>query len=160
MVITGSQGKDLGSKFIDRLENFARNIGKSEITLEADISIGKYAWARMGFDANRQELEYSKDGLKGFGSNLIEEKSKIWEKDDVSKAEKNEFDRQLIDYCKAVDSVGSMKEIAEFKHGDLFGTKKDFGIDNSDVPNGLKMNVGKAFLLDKVVGWNGNKEVK
>jgi len=46
------QGKGLGSKLIDESFKHYDKLGVEEVTLYANLSVGGYAWARMGFAPN------------------------------------------------------------------------------------------------------------
>ena len=47
---TAFQQSGIGSKMLERSEALYRKIGIERIILTANSSVGKYAWARMGFD--------------------------------------------------------------------------------------------------------------
>ena len=145
------QGKDIGSKFMERLETFTTKIGKDEISLLVDISIGKYAWARMGFDCQTpNELRVMKENFVNWGYDYL---NKINAVDSHEKFE------------SMVKPISDMKGIADFNFMNIHDTKSRYGVVNNDVKNDLKMHMGKAFLLDSMShgghgAWDGKKPIK
>ena len=62
-------GKGLGKSILKNMVSFAQREGISEIHLDADIKIGKYAWAKLGFQfADNDALNEIKDGLQAYCS--------------------------------------------------------------------------------------------
>ncbi len=50
MLPVNKQSKGLGAKLLERSEKWYQRIGIKAIRLTANSSVGRYAWARMGFD--------------------------------------------------------------------------------------------------------------
>ena len=126
------QGKGRARKFIDRLVDIAYAAGASEITLNADITIGKYAWARLGFDF--AEWPYNLMGRfeEWAADNEIEPPEEGW-------PEMFETAADLANYDPGIIIKGSQ-------------------ISNRDVWRGENLHVGKAFMLDYNGGlgdWDG-----
>lgn len=56
------QGKGFGSEYYQHAEKEYMKIGTKRITLTANMDVGGYAWARMGFDfSNAKEASVNKD---------------------------------------------------------------------------------------------------
>jgi len=101
-----------------------RRMGYPEVRLQADISIGRYAWARKGFDY-------------AYSENAARKSWVMWSWAD-SKGIQLPGDGE--------PRFGSAKEIADYDPGiTLYG--KD--IRNDDVPPDMPLHVGKAFMLDE-----------
>jgi GNAT superfamily N-acetyltransferase len=72
------QGQGIGSQFLKDSEDYYRDLGVTEITVEANIDVGGFAWARLGFDFQSgdtavnfvNELYKWDDGTPEFSSGL------------------------------------------------------------------------------------------
>lgn len=128
MILSGSlQNKGQGLKVISNLEKLAKKTGTQTLSLEANISIGTYAWPRLGFDFKRKaDFIEAKRNIKSIlEENNIPLKGKILEK---------------------FNNLRTANDIAKFDIGQKF-TKRQAGIDNYDVPSKLEMHIGKCALL-------------
>jgi len=120
----GYTGKGLGEDFTARVIRTAKEKGLDAITLEANITIGRYAWAKKGFD-------YSDPGEPG---NTTIPNFKNWCK------------RRGITLPKNLN-IRSANDMANFR---IPGVKiKGSHIKNEAVPADLEMDIGKAFMLDR-----------
>jgi GNAT superfamily N-acetyltransferase len=94
------EGKGIGKQVIKDMISFARQSGMKEVALFADIKVGRYAWAKLGFDyADKNSLDFGRRWLGEFCK------------------------KRNIPYDKA--KINSAKDIAEFKVED----KKIDGMD-------------------------------
>lgn len=77
------EGKGIGKTIIKNMVDFVRRSNTKEITLLADLKVGRYAWAKLGFDyESPDDLNFAKRWLgeycKSYGIPFTEkEKSKI-----------------------------------------------------------------------------------
>ncbi len=101
--------------------------GYEEIQLFADITIGRYAWAKMGFNYASQPAFYAKAASEEFGK---------W----ASK-------RGIGEPKGGWPKFKSVRDVAVYKMSGVTMLGKD--ILNRDVPSSMKMDLGKAFMLDK-----------
>lgn len=101
-----------------------RRMGYPEVRLNADISVGRYAWARKGFDYEYPEYSVSRKSwlMWSWAQNL-----------------------GIALPGDGMPRFHSAKDIADYDPGiTLYG--KD--IINEDVPSDMPLHVGKAFMLD------------
>lgn len=61
------EGKGIGKQVIKDMISFARQSGMKEVSLFADIKVGRYAWAKLGFDyADKNSLDFERRWLGEF----------------------------------------------------------------------------------------------
>jgi hypothetical protein len=151
-------GKNLMNKggakeTVSDLDKMFKRIGVGESHVYANISIGTYAWARMGFDFTDED---SRKAAVRRLDNYVMEKA----------AQGNpllgyEWETKIINELKSkIPDVKTAEDIAKFTIKGLNLTKEQWGIENVDVPYGMKLHAGKAFMLDRYGGlghWNGVK---
>lgn len=133
------QNKGLAGDLFEREKALARKAGCADIELTADLSIGPYAWAKKGFEYKdkRQAARMTRQ-------------FKAWVKAKGLKLTKEEF-----------PTFKSAKEVAEFDlrvkwRGTVTSVFLErFDIRNPDVPAGMKLPLGKAFMLDMGEGGHG-----
>lgn len=144
MFLSGKlQSKGLGLNIIRNFEKQASKLGVDKISLLANISIGTYAWPRLGFDF--------KDA-----STLNKTKRKIT---DFCKEMNIPLDDSLK---KKINSLKTAYDIATFDIGKKFSYSDGlprFCIKNRDVNPNLKMHLGKIILLYVVDSFNAIKRV-
>jgi hypothetical protein len=139
----GMEGKEIGKNFLTNLEGVLAKNGYKTISLLADLDIGRYAWARMGFDYSRVE--------------------------DVKLARAAFFrfceDRKIPndDAVKLMSTVKSAKDMSDLNFGG-FKTARDWKVRNDEVPSDMPMKLGKAFMLDQSPGtahgsWHAEKTI-
>lgn len=154
------QGKDSARKVITDLEEKVFKEAKvKEFALFADISVGRYAWARMGFDfADEERRQECIAGLKTY----VDTKIAALEK--AGHFGKATADRMRRDAEKKIASVKTAADISEFTIPGLAFDKSDLKVQNRDVPDKAKMHIGKAYMLDgssKGMGaWEAVKKLK
>jgi hypothetical protein len=103
-----------------------KDAGYSRIELGANSTIGRYAWARKGFDYVADDKERM--------TKRASRKFREWADE-----------RNVL--VGAWPEFKSAKEVADFD----IGTKlRGIDIDNPDVPDNATLHVGKAFMLDKI----------
>jgi hypothetical protein len=122
------QGRGFASEFLGKQFRTMGEAGYYGVRLQADISIGKYAWAKAGFD-------YS----GGWGINQAQDKLYDWLKE-----------QQGVDAEKYRDVIyedtWSAYDVAEFRVDERVWYGSD--ISNADVESDHMMHAGKAFMLD------------
>jgi hypothetical protein len=158
MEVYGSKNKGIAKAYLDRIEQYARENGKKTISLLADISIGRYAWAKMGFKADQETVDRLRKELIVHASNVLKMKY----------GGTNEFGKKRRELITAIEPLKSVEEIADFEFPDTEYTAKELtdskGFHNNDVPMDMKLKVGKSFLLNSKGGlendWHGTREVK
>jgi hypothetical protein len=140
MSLPDSEGnKGRGHALLNSLESMLKEKGKDEIGLHADISIGGYAWAKMGFDFNDEK-------------DLEEAKREVLRVIDAAKVMGVKVSSDDVERVK---SLKSAKEVADFTiKGASFTTKEwmkaDKGIKSGmsiHVPRDIKLHIGKVVLL-------------
>ena len=146
--IKGGQDRGIGKEYMNRIEKFATENGRNSLSLLANISVGKYAWAKMGFKADKGTVENMKSELITFGLRQ-------------GKFQGAEF-RKFRD---KVESLKSIKAIANFSYPGTMATAKEFKkgalFANKDVSPNLSLHLGKAFLLNRLTpSWEGRKSLK
>lgn len=100
--------------------------GFAKVTIYANISVGKYAWARQGFDyAGAEDAEMQSRNFARWATA-----------------------KRILKPKMGWPTFHSAKEVADYDPADealwLYG--KD--ISNSAVPQNMKLHLGKAFMLD------------
>jgi len=144
------QAKGYCTAFLENTKKLCKKFGIEEINLFADITIGKYAWAKMGFDfADEGYVLDVKRELKKYANKIIEKKGLSLSSEQTKK----------INFM--IRSIKSAKDIADLKIPGLEATAAELntmiGFENDDVDKSLRMDIGKAFMLDDygLEGWNG-----
>lgn len=61
---TNLRGKGFGAKFYKASEEAYKEMGFEKVTIEANISVGGYAWARMGYDFDTSRGDYYKQEVQ------------------------------------------------------------------------------------------------
>jgi len=121
------QDRGLAKSLYDRQIGQLRKAGFDSIRLEADTTIGRYAWAKKGFDYR----EKHKTALAGTGRKFVR-----W-----AAARNVKLPEGTQPNFKSAHDVATYK----IPGISVFGSQ----IDNHDVPKTMEMSVGKAFMLDK-----------
>lgn len=136
------QNKGLALDLMSGVARFAEQQGLDTIELQADITIGRYAWAKYGFDfAPGYEFDADK-----FAS---------W------------MDDRGIDHENAKDANGdpidlghieTAEDLADF---DIPGVRvAGSDITNFGVNDDAQMKVGKAYMLDGVIDYRGTPKTE
>lgn len=149
------RGGGYGDAVIKKAIALAKKLKLKHIEMFADITIGKYAWAKMGFDfADKDDFKEAKKGFKKYTRDLLKKKGLTLS---------TEQNNALIDKFRAIKTA---KDLADFKVPGLEATASELTeliqFDNQDVPGHIRLDVGKAFMLDEYGcgGWQGKWEVK
>lgn len=141
------QGTGQAHAIMARLDQLAKKMGCESTTLEANISIGTYAWARLGFDYRyKSDLIEAKDQLRSWVAGIAENKSRL------------PLDFGLLN--ERISKIKTAKDMSEFTMPGFNFTKTGYGIDNKDVPRDMRMNAGKAFMLGQHQGWVGIRRLR
>ncbi len=127
------KNKGLGRTLYKQQIDVLTRAGYEEIQLFADITIGRYAWAKMGFDYVNDPVFMAKNASHQF---------KAW----ASK-------RGIEEPKSGWPTFKSARDAATYKMSGVTMVGKD--ITNRDVPLSMKMDVGKAFMLDKEPSGHG-----
>ena len=140
----------VGFQIIKNTMDMAAKAGFKQAHLEADISVGKYAWARLGF-----RLKAPDPTIPDEIWDWLTTKSKTSHTITPAKLNRlfpNGRSDFLAQYGKTLVDA---PEIANFSLPGINPGWDD--IINNDVPAGLMMHVGKAYMLDRdgFGGWNG-----
>lgn len=140
MVLPDSEGnKGRGHALLESLESMLREKGKDKLGLHADISIGGYAWAKMGFDFDDKSDLYEAQHNIVKLIDIVKSKGAKISDDDVKKAK----------------SLKTAKEVAEFTiPGASFTTREWMKASkevkqgmSQHVPKDVKLHIGKVVLL-------------
>ena len=121
----------LATDVIKDLYSLSKKAGVHEgVSLEADISIGRYAWARLGFD-----YDYLEGGMH---AEMATEKFEGWfgEMESV---------HGLDEPPDGWPTFYSAQDVASYDPGVVIMGNEIF---NQDVPSDMKLHLGKAFMLD------------
>lgn len=127
----GFQGEGLAAKINAQAEERYRAMGFNSIRLEADIDVGKYAWARQGYDfLHRSDFQEAKDNI---GRVLSEESPKFTT---LRSRENNAIEKEVNRLTKGMSHAW---ELAALDDGNKYAwnTKEKYG-------NG---HLGKAAML-------------
>jgi len=136
-------------EFYREAEAKLKSSGVKEIQLCADITIGRYFWAKEGYNfIKRREFLEARDKMKEFAEFKLKKLGK-------TKSE-------LKDISSQIDKIKNVKEMALFDCGLLLksGTWK---ITNEEVKADIVLHLGKAYMLDKDKGvgsWDAIKKLK
>jgi len=118
------QNRGLATSLYDRQIGQLRKAGFDSIELDANISIGRYAWARKGFD-------YADPGRL----DSVNLKFRRWARERFARSPAGGW-----------PTFRSASEVASYK---LPGVSfPGSSIRNTDVPADMSLSVGKAFMLD------------
>lgn len=122
------QDLDFGQSLYARQKEILADRGYAEIWLYANVSIGKYAWAKQGFDyVDSGEGKSQRVELQAWMTNLG-------------------LVREAGEYGRKIDKFTGPSDYATF---DVPGVKiTGSQIRNSDVDPDYVMHIGKAFMLD------------
>ena len=134
-----SQG--LGTRISTRWFERLADRGYESASLYADLTIGRYAWAKEG-------AQYSDEQLMPF---KVSRKFAQWVKA-----------RRIPGITEADAPIfHNPQEVANYVHPDGY-TLKGEDIDNTDVPPDMVLPLGKAFMLDKSGhdSWNATVNLK
>lgn len=130
MNLSGSlQSRGLALNIVRNFEKQAKTLGVDRISLYADISIGTYAWPRLGFDfKNASTMSKIKREIINF-----------------CKETKTPLDDSLK---KKINNLKTAHDVALFDIGKTYSFKEAPHIKkNHDVDPNLKMHLGKIILL-------------
>lgn len=125
------QGRGLAESLYSRQIARCKERGFDKITLCANVTIGRYAWAKKGFD-------YQAD----------------WRADNATREFKGWASKKGIKVSPGDwPKFKSARDVATYKIPgvSVLGSQ----ITNGDVPSSMKMSVGKAFMLDTAPGGHG-----
>jgi len=131
------QDKGIATSLYNRQIYTLRNAGASEIQLYANISIGRYAWAKKGFDY--------KEGSKKYTLRRVNSNFRKWADD-----------KGIPEPSGGWPTFDSAHSVATYSHPTH--TVKGSDIYNDDVADDYVMHLGKAFMLELHHGhgpWNG-----
>ena len=149
------KGKGTAKSYLKKLEDHARATGKKTISLDADISIGRYAWAKLGFEAS--DPDYLRDMKRHFIPYAKKVLAMNGQKD-YSK-EIAQMERDIAGFKRVEDVCDYRFPDTDFTHEQL----KKIGYMNDDVPTDLKMHLGKSYMthqkLKQFTGYTGVKTV-
>jgi len=139
-----AQGKSLANSIYGRSDQFWRHLSNGKpvsVNLEANISVGVYAWAKKGFDFKTPDgLSQAKSELKAF-------------------CKKNKIDVNEVLEHSGHKSIDDLKHTWDFATLDN-GKKYDL---NSVAPDMYKGELkgeghfGKAFMIGGMEPWEGKK---
>jgi N-acetylglutamate synthase-like GNAT family acetyltransferase len=135
------QGKQTGKAFLQKVEETMKKKGIRNLSLCADLSVGGYAWARMGFDfKDSNDFKTAKSSIL----KLLKQKNIK-----MSDEEQEKFDK-----------LKTAKDVSEFavKGADFTGKEWKL-ILHKDIPKDMKMHIGKAVLLGEVNFYDAVKKV-
>jgi len=143
-----SMGDGAGLKIADSLFGFANDIGMETVKLEADISIGRYAWARAGFDFNMKTSGNSAkmfdwlDILAGNMKRNNDPSLRLYLDERFPQGESTSPRDQFV----AQYPIFTASEMADFGRGETFIPGKY--IINPDVSSNV--HAGKGYMLDEL----------
>jgi len=145
----GSQASGTGKEMVDNLESLARQTGAKSIELFADISVGPYAWAKLGFDyKDKDAIVTARDDLKDYVLKAVE----------GTGVKMTAQQKRAV--LKRIKELKTAKEVAEFDIKELRMSARNWaskvGFENNHVPKKLMMHVGKAFMLDYTIDGHGD----
>ena len=146
------QGKDIGTKVLTSLLGFMARHGIETAHLDADITIGRYAWAKQGFDYSGLGRENTVDEYK---LRLID-----WYEQNVIDGIHGEEAKG--EPYRAIEGIETAYDMATFElpSGQTY---TGANIDNYDVKSDHVMHAGKAFMLDRDFRghgeWNGTMDI-
>lgn len=159
MEVYSGKNKGIAKDYIKRIEDYVKKTGKKKITLLADISIGRYAWAKLGFKADAETVERLKRRLIEHASGVLKMKY----------GTTPEYSEKRGEMLKKIKTIKDVEEIADFDFPDTEYTaqelkeSKQLKYYNPDVPLDMKMKVGKSFLTNNHMSletdWHGTREV-
>ena len=115
-------------EIINDMVSLGQRAGIDRISLEADISIGKYAWAKLGFDYDGSD--YSPEQASEVFQNWFSDMSYL---------------HGLDEPPDGWPEFESAMHVAEYDPGIYV---KGSNISNRDVPKDMTLPLGKAFMLD------------
>jgi GNAT superfamily N-acetyltransferase len=133
------QGQGVGSEFLKASEDYYRDLGVTEITLEANIDVGGFAWTRMGFDFQSGKT----------AKNFVKSASDVWEEDFTPK-----YDDGSPKF--KADLAKLQAKVAKFDStGDPADAPTAFEVSELGHTPGAKKWPGKALMLGS--NWDGIK---
>lgn len=149
-VLPEHQNKGWATELYDRAEQYWKHLSDGHpvhVSLDANISIGVYAWANKGFDfANADELEHAKDEFMSFcDDNGIK----------LSEALKNSGYKKL-------DDLKHSWQFSNLDDGNLYNAKEiaeNYDHQYKEEIQDKPMPLGKAFMLAGKNSWNGYKQL-
>lgn len=125
--------KGIGSKIATRATMLAKMAGYEKMTFSADITIGKYAWAKEGANFARGDaLEWAN------------EKFQSWLSRAAVQLPWNDERRSIL-LGLQLPRFNSAYDIATYDPGIVVWGRE---IRNKGVKKGMKLHLGKAFMLD------------
>lgn len=149
------KGKGTARDYMKKLEDHARATGKKTISLDADISIGRYAWAKLGFEA--RDPDYLRDMKRHF----IPYAKKV-----LAMNGQKDYSKEIAQMEKDVAGFKRVEDICDYHFPDTNFTHeqlKKIGYVNEDVPTDLIMHLGKSYMthqkLKQFTGYTAVKEI-
>ncbi|AYP68572.1 hypothetical protein EalM132_00060 [Exiguobacterium phage vB_EalM-132] len=141
------QGKGIAEEYYKRSEKLWKHTAgdkQADVEIQANISVGVYAWARKGYDFNgERELTTAMSELETFCQSLGEEVDDVLEKCGTSRDNlKHSWDFANLDNGKDYDFQHLLKEK-----------------DKKDNPVTGTGHLGKAFMLCGKSSWNAIKRI-
>jgi hypothetical protein len=121
--------------FFNAAVSFSR-MGYTSILTECNSTIGKYAWAKKGFTFLTT--------IDGGDWDSVNDKLAKWIEKQPSIDVDNDF--------RFIPRFDSIQDLANWDHGISLSGRD---IDNDDVPGGMRLPLGKAFMLDDPWGGGG-----
>lgn len=147
------KGHGTAKDYLKRIEAYARATGKKTLSLDADISIGRYAWAKLGFEPT--DPDYLRD-MKRHMLPYVKKVLSLNGQKDYSK-EIAQIEKDIAGFKKVEDVCDYHFPDTDFTHEQL----KKIGYMNDDVPDDLKMHLGKSYMThQKLRGFTGYTGVK
>lgn len=139
------QGKDIATKIYFQTEQMLKTIAKGKevhLLLEANMEVGKYAWARHGFDFKEDDTrEHYQKSFKQFVSEVLNENPDEY----IKNLGYNSYDE--------IQHAWQFAALDDGQEHDLQTNSKNFN--SADAVKG-KGNIGKKFLLS-MSSWQGKK---
>lgn len=130
-------GKGLGTKAAHQWYQKLADKGYETVKLNADATIGRYAWAKEG-------AQYD-DGGDGYMAEQMTKKFRRW-------LETREIPGLAYD---DTPTFSNPQDVANYKHPSGYKVRGD-RITNERVPANLEMDLGKAFMLDQDASGHGD----
>ena len=135
-----AQGTGFATRFVEHFEDTLRDFGCYSIELEANLNVGGYTWARLGYTfASNDYLDYFKD-----------EAAKQWKEITLRKMPQKIYD--AIEYSWDIASLSCNKKYAKYKGQEKIGKNLLLGsrwqgikyLDGYD-DNGDGYSIGKEY---------------
>lgn len=156
------QGSGLATNVYFKSEQFYKEIAKGrpvDIQLIANLTVGKYAWTRHGFDFKDPEMiEFYRDQVRAKIESNLDERLRSGEfgkpKVDITKDQWKELKPKL--FQEELQRMG-YNDLSEIRHAWQFGALDD-GRKYHIHTNGSEGHFGKSLML-KHDSWDGVKKL-